>query len=58
VNPSIERAKKWPTTNPGGSIPPKRRTQHRRPDGGLFYEEPGAVCRGPAAARARTVLRA
>src|SRR4051794_3287935 len=22
-----------------GSIPPKRHTQHRRPDGGLYYEE-------------------
>ena len=22
-----------------GEIPPKRHTQHRRPDGGLYYEE-------------------
>ena len=22
-----------------GDIPPKRHTQHRRPDGGLYYEE-------------------
>lgn len=23
-----------------GDVPPKRHTQHRRPDGGLYYEEP------------------
>ena len=22
-----------------GEVPPKRHTQHRRPDGGLYYEE-------------------
>ena len=29
----------WRTTGRVGEVPPKRHTQHRAPDGSLYYEE-------------------